>query len=71
MLHGVRSKKSHKGRLKHNILGRFKIQSQQVKTIEKGSFLTVDSKAKHKNQLNKATKWQANRQIPMSTLHEQ
>ena len=46
-------------------------QSQKAEMMEKGNLTKADSKAEHKNQLNKAAKWQANRQIPMSTSHKQ
>ena len=44
MLHAVRSKKSHIGRLKQYTLGQLKWLSQQSKTIVKGSLTNADSK---------------------------
>ena len=71
-LHDVMSKQSHKGRLKHTVLGRLKNrQSQQKYTTTKGSLILEDSKTNYKSNIKQRQKWQGNKQVKMNSLHKQ
>ena len=60
MVHGVRSKKSHKGRLKHDTLGRLKTRQYQ-QTKKQGSLTKGNLKASLLKQSNKEAR-RANKQ---------